>query len=131
MSILCAYNLSDIYDQTSGSALHSRFIGVACGYKFTSYEDSLRIVNSDKILTQEFDPAKPHYFMIAVIFTVLRAQALIFANLPDAVPEINDPLLLETRFVQFITHVNHFMDRARKHFSQYLPNNTELNPAGT
>jgi hypothetical protein len=125
MSILGTYNLSDIYDQTSGSALHSRFIGVARGYKFTRYQDGLRIVDSDKILAQEFDPERPHNFMIVVIFTVLRAQALIFANLHDAIPEINDPLLLETRFLQFITHVNQFMDRARKHFLQYYPNNAE------
>jgi hypothetical protein len=59
MTILGTYNLSNIYDQTSGSALHSRFIGVARGYKFTRYEDGLRIVNSDKILAQEFNPEKP------------------------------------------------------------------------
>ena len=63
--------------------------------------------------------------MIIVIFTVLRAQALIFASLNDTIPEINDPLLLETRFLQFITRVNQFMDRARKHFLQYYPNNAE------
>jgi hypothetical protein len=125
MAILSTYNLSDIYDQTSGSALHSRFIGVARGYKFTRYEDGLRIVNSDKILAQEFNPEKPHLFMIIVIFTVLRAQSLMFASLHDAIPEINDPLLLETRFLQFITRVNQFMDRARKHFLQYYPNDAE------
>jgi hypothetical protein len=125
MTILGTYNLSDIYDQTSGSALHSRFIGVARGYKFARYEDGSHIIDSDKILVQEFDPEKPHYFMIVVIFTVLRAQTLIFANLHDAIPEINDPLLLETRFLQFITRVNHFMARTRKHFSQYVQNNIE------
>jgi hypothetical protein len=31
------------------------------------------------------------------VFTVLRVQALIFASLSDAIPEICDPLLLETR----------------------------------
>jgi len=106
MTILGTYNLSDIYDQTSGAALHSRFIGVARGYKFTRYEDGLRIIDSEKILAQEFNPEKPHYFMIVVIFIVLRAQALIFASLHDAIPEIDDPLLLETRFLQFITRVN-------------------------
>ena len=111
MAILNTYNLSDIYDQTSGSTLHSRFIGVARGYKFARYKDGSCVVDSDKILAQEFDPEKPHYFMIVVIFTVLRAQALIFANLHDSIPDINDPLLLETRFSQFIERVNQFMDR--------------------
>jgi hypothetical protein len=94
MAILGTYNLSDIYDQTSGSALHSRFIGVARGYKFTCYEDGLRIVNSGKILAQEFNPEKPHYFMIVVIFTVLRTQALIFASLHDAIPHIPPDLVV-------------------------------------
>jgi hypothetical protein len=40
-------------------------------------------------------------------------------------PEINDPLLLETRFPQFVEKVNQLMDRARGHFAQYFPNDTE------
>jgi hypothetical protein len=120
--ILRAYDLSDIYEHASSAALHSRFIGLAQGYKFARREDGLRIIQEDRINLQEFDPEHPHRFMIEVIFTVLRAQALIFANLRDAVPEITDPLLLETRFPQFIEKVNQLMDRARKHFAQYFPN---------
>ena len=129
MPILITYNLSDVYNQTSGSALHSRFIGLARGYKYTRHEDGLRVTHYDKILVQEFNPDKPHHFMIIVIFTVLRIQALIFANLRDALPEINDPILLETRLPQFIGRVNNFMERARDHFAQYFPNITEQNAA--
>jgi len=74
---------------------------------------------------QEFDPDNSHRFMIIEIFTVLRTQALIFASLHDVIPEINDPLLLETRFPQFIRNVNHFMECAREHFAQYYPNSAE------
>jgi hypothetical protein len=42
----------------------------------------------DRINLQEFDPDNPHRFMIEVIFTVLRAQALIFANLQDAIQKL-------------------------------------------
>jgi hypothetical protein len=91
--------------------------GEARGYKST--------VDSDKILAQEFNPDEPHHFMIDVIFRVLRAQALIFANLRDAIPEITDPLLLETRFPQFISHVNQLMDRAREYFKKYYKNDAE------
>jgi hypothetical protein len=105
--ILKTYNLSDIYEHTSGAALHSRFIGLAQGYRSSSYEDGFRVIQMDRINLQEFDPDNPHRFMIEVIFTVLRAQALIFANLRDAIPEINDPLLLETRFPQFINNVSY------------------------
>lgn len=123
--VLRTYNLLDIYDHASGAALHSRFIGLAQGYRARSYDDGLRVVQEDRINQQEFDPANPHRFMIEVIFTVLRAQTFIFANLRDAVPEINDPLLLETRFPRFIERVNRFMDQAREHFAQYYPNATE------
>jgi hypothetical protein len=119
--ILKAYNLSDAYEHASGTALHSRFIGLAQGYRSRSYEDGLRVIQEDRINLQEFDPENPHRFMIEVIFTVLRAQALIFANLRDAIPEIKDPLLLETRFSQFIERVNQLMDRARQHLAQYFP----------
>ena len=123
--ILRAYDLSDIYEHASSAALHSRFIGLAQGYKSACREDGLRIIQEDRINLQEFNPESSHHFMIEVIFTVLRAQALIFANLRDAIPEINDPLLLETRFPQFIEKVNQLMDRAREHFAQYYPNGAE------
>jgi hypothetical protein len=123
MAILSNYNLSDIYDQASGSALHSRFIGLARGYRTANRIDGARITYEDRINVQEFDPDNSHRFMILVIFTILRAQALIFANLHNAIPEINDPLLLETRFPQFIGRVNNLMDRAREHFAQYYPTN--------
>ena len=123
--ILKTYDLSDIYEHASGAALHSRFIGLAQGYRSSSYQDAHRIVHMERINIQEFDPENPRHFMIEVIFYVLRAQGLIFANLQDAIPEITDPLLLETRFPQFIERVNQLMDRAREHFAQYFPNDTE------
>jgi hypothetical protein len=124
-ALLSTYDLLDTYNQASGSALHSRLIGLAFGYKHTRQEDGLRVIDYDKILVQEFTPDKPHYFMIMVIFRVLRVQALIFASLRNAIPEINDPILLETRFPQFIEHVNRFMERAREYFAQYYPNNAK------
>jgi hypothetical protein len=123
--ILRAYNLSDAYEHASGAALHSRFIGLAQGYRSRSYEDGLRVIQEDRINLQEFDPENPHRFMGEVIMIVLRTQGLIFANLRDAIPEINDPLLLETRFPQFIEKVNQLMDRAREHFAQYFPKGAE------
>ena len=85
MSILSTYNLSDAYNQASGSALHSRFSELARGYKFIRSEDDLRIIQGHRINVQEFDPDKPQSFMLRVIFIVLRVQALILANLKDAV----------------------------------------------
>jgi hypothetical protein len=129
MAILSTYRLSDTYDQTSGSALHSRFIGVARGYKSTRHEDGHRITYQHRINVQEFDPDKPHSFMLIVIITVLHVQALILASLGDAMPEINDPLLLETRIPEFMGRVKHFLERAREHFAQYHPDIAKQNTA--
>jgi hypothetical protein len=125
MAILTAYDLSNTYDQTSGAAVHSRSIGVAHGYRSSRYQDGDHIIHQERINAQEFNPENPHWFMSEVIFTILRAQALIFANLQDAIPEIKDPLLVETRFPQFIEKVNQLMDRAREHFAQYFPNGAD------
>jgi hypothetical protein len=122
--ILKAYNLWDAYDHASGAALHSRFIGLAHGYRSRSYADGLRVIQEDRINLQEFNPESPHHFMGEVII-ILRAQGLIFINLSDAIPEIADPLLLETRFPQLIEKINQMMDRARKHFAQYFPDGAE------
>ena len=59
------------------------------------------------------------------VFMVLRVQASIFANLQDAIPEINDPLLLETRIPQFLGRVSAIGERVREHFAQYYPNCAE------
>jgi hypothetical protein len=90
INILKNYNLADAYNQASGAALHSRFIGVAQGYKSARREDDLRVVQEHRVNVQEFNPENPHRFMLRVIFTVLRVQALILVSLKDAVPEIND-----------------------------------------
>lgn len=118
--VLKTYDLLNTYNQTSGSALHSRFIGVAQGFKSARFEDGLRIIQALRINVQEFDPENPHRFMLRVIFTVLRVQALILANLKDIMPEINDKLLLETRIPQFIERVNRFLEIAHTHFAQYF-----------
>jgi hypothetical protein len=67
------------------------------------------------MLAQEFDEKEPDYFMVQV-FHVLHIQARIFSSLKDAVPEINDPLLLETRIPQFIQRA----DRLFRRFGEHL-----------
>jgi hypothetical protein len=120
-TILSAYNLSDTYDQTSGTASHSRFIGLARGFKHEHLNDGHRVTDRHIILAQEFNSNKPDSFMLYV-FKVLQVQAQIFAFLSDAVPEINDPLLLETRIPQFVAQEEHLFGRFREHFAQRYPN---------
>src|SRR5712691_2809329 len=116
-AILETYSLAEVYDQTSGVALHSRFIGLARGYRTARRSDGHRITQSYIMLAQEFDGENPDHFMVQV-FHVLHIQARIFASLKDAVPEINDPLLLETRIPQFIERVDRLFRRFGEHFKQ-------------
>jgi hypothetical protein len=120
-SILETYSLAEIYDQTSGVALHSRFIGLARGYRTARRTDGDRVTDSHIILAQEFDDKNPDYFMVQV-FHVLHIQARIFANLKDAIPELNDRLLLETRIPRFIERVDRLFRRFGEHIKQRHPN---------
>lgn len=124
-AILQTYDLAEIYDQTSGVALHSRFIGLARGYRTTRRTDGHRITDSHIILAQEFDDKNPDHFMVQV-FRVLHIQARIFANLKDAIPELNDPLLLETRIPKFIERVDRLFKSFREHIKQRHPNIARL-----
>jgi hypothetical protein len=85
-SILEAYSLAEVYDQTSGEALHSRFIGLARAYRTTHHNDGYCETESHLISAQEFDPQEADYFMVQV-FHVLRIQGQIFTSLKDAAPE--------------------------------------------
>ena len=119
-SLLKTYSLAKAYDQTSEAALHSRFIGLARGYRTARRKDSHHVTDSHIILAQEFDADNPDYFMMQV-FHVLHIQARIFASLRDGVPEINDRLLLETRIPGFIERVDRLFRRFREHFKQRHP----------
>src|SRR5262245_45788687 len=70
-SILETYSLAEVYDQTSGEALHSRFIGLARAYRTTHHNDGYRATQSYLISAQEFDAQEADYFMVQV-FHVLR-----------------------------------------------------------
>jgi len=70
-AILEGYALAETYDQTSGVALHSRFIGVARGYRTARRQDGHRIIQSESILAQEFDGKNPDLFMVQV-FNILH-----------------------------------------------------------
>jgi hypothetical protein len=115
--ILKAYELSDTYEHASSDAMHSRFIALAQGYRTRSFEDGTRVIQEDRINLQEFDPENPQHFMIGVVH--------------DAVPEINDPLLLETRFPQFGERVNRMMNHARERFAPYFPSLRDQSEGGS
>jgi hypothetical protein len=116
LSILASYNLDFAYDQASASALHSRFIGLAHGFKTMRREEGHRVTDYHIILAQEFNPDTPDYFLVQVLHA-LRVQERIFSNLPDAAHEINDKILLETRIPQFRADVDHLFE----HFVKTRP----------
>jgi hypothetical protein len=115
--ILRRYNLAEVYDQTSGAALHSRFLGLARGFRTARRNHGNEITQLFTIVAQEFDGKNPDYFMTQV-FWVLFIQARIFTSLKDAVPELTDPLLLETRLPNFVRRADQLFARFREVIQQ-------------
>lgn len=117
--VLKSYGLASHYDIASGSALHSRFIGLARRFSFSRREETVRTIPTYGTLVQEFDPKHPEYFLTEV-FSILNAQAHIFANMQDLAPEIADPILLETRIPSFIQRVARFDAQFRQAVSRVM-----------
>jgi hypothetical protein len=118
-TVLESYGLASTYDIASGSALHSRFIGLARRFSLSQREGTGRTVKTYGTLVQEFDPKHPEYFLTEVLSTLI-AQAHIFANIQDIAPEITDPILLETRIPSFIQGVARFDAQFRQTISHVL-----------
>jgi hypothetical protein len=117
--VLECYGLASDYDMASGSALHCRFIGLARRFSFSQKEGTARIIPTYGTLVQEFDPKHPEYFLTEV-FSVLNAQACIFAKMQDIAPEIADPILLETRIPSFRQGVARFATQFRQAVSRVM-----------
>lgn len=116
-AILKSYDLAQAYDRSSGASLHSRFIGLARGFRLLQRDEGLRRIQQYRINVQEFNPDHPDHFIAEVLFT-LRVQARIFANLRDAAPEIVDPLLLETRIPRFLEGVTRLSEDLKRWVSR-------------
>jgi hypothetical protein len=112
-NILDSYELAQAYDRVSGASPLAR------GFKISQREQGHRSIQSYRINVQEFDPEHPHYLIGELLFT-LRVQAQLFANLPDAAPEIADPLLLETRIPQFQARVTRVGEALRRWYVELL-----------
>jgi hypothetical protein len=122
--ILQSYDLAADYDRCSTVADHSRFIGLARRFRLVTKEDGHRRSQLHTILAQEFDKEHPYYFLVEVLFA-LQVQARILANIRDAVPEVTDPILLETRIPRFWDGVARLRDdwtkRLSREFTQGKP----------
>jgi hypothetical protein len=94
-SILKSFSLDREYDSASAIALHSRFSGLALGLRASSSIKDGKVNQDIRINVQEFDPEKPHVFLVFVL-QLLRVQQRIFSNLPTASPEIKDELFVQT-----------------------------------
>jgi hypothetical protein len=116
-TVLQSYDLASAYDIASGSALHSRFIGLARRFRLSQREEGGRTIQNYTILTQEFDPKYPQYFL-AEVFLTLNVQARIFAKIQDIAPEIADPILLKTRIPSFLQGINRFEAQFRQAVAQ-------------
>jgi hypothetical protein len=122
-----SYDLASAYDRTSGVALHSRFIGLARGFRNSQTEDAYRKTQKFMFLAQEFDRERPHYFLSEVLFT-LQVQERIFVNMRDVAPEIADAVLLDTRIPQFRAGMARFIEDLKIKLSGFLARGRQTKP---
>ena len=114
--ILRSYDLSEAYDTFSRVAMHGSFTGLGYGLRLNTQREDNKVIATIGSTAQEFDPENPAPFLLMVLYA-LRVQERIFSNLQKAMPEIQDPLLLETRIPQFRSSV----DQLFAHFKKQYP----------
>jgi len=109
LEILDRFELRVAYERASGTALHSRFAGVALGIRSEHWVEDGKIHQNITVRAQEFDPDNPDFFVIFVLY-LLRVQQRILSCLPQACPEIGDTALLRQGFPEFEALVDQLWD---------------------
>lgn len=117
------------YDQASEVALHSRFAGLAQGLDVIATRGSGKLTRKFSVRAQEIDPDDPSFFLIMVL-GALRNQQRLLEGLPACVPEINDPLFIETRLPNYKRAVDELFDRMPDLYRRHLDPGSTIRTGG-
>jgi len=90
------FELTAEWNLASSAAQHSRFIGVVDALSISSSSQIDRYTDNYSVAFQDFDQEKPEQLVVRALY-VLRTQAKLFVPLQLSLPEVKDPLLIETR----------------------------------
>jgi len=114
-----SYELTGEWNLASSSSQHSRFIGLVDGLSISSSSQFERYTDNFSLAFQDFDPEKPEQLIVRALY-ILRTQAKLLLPLQLALPEVSDPLLLETRTPKFIKNIGLLYDKFQKEFPEFI-----------
>jgi len=107
------------WNLASSASQHSRFIGLIDGLSISSSSQFERYTDYFSLAFQDFDPEKPEQLIVRGLY-ILRTQAKLLLPLQLALPEVSDPLLLETRIPKFLKNIGVLYEKFQKEFPEFL-----------
>ena len=107
------YELAGLYNSTSGTAQHARFASVVFGLRFDSVVKANRRGDQYKFVFQEGEPRQQ---LLWAVF-LLEMQYRLFMAMRKGLPEITDPLLVNTR----LPHLRKKVNRLWKQLERVFP----------
>ena len=120
VSVFCdRFDLTLEWNLASSASQHARFIGLIDGLSITSSSQFERYTDTFSLALQDFDQEKPEQLIVRALY-VLRTQAKLFIPLQLALPEVSDPLLIETRIPKFINKLGLLYDKFQKEYPEFL-----------
>lgn len=113
------FELTVEWNLASSSSQHSRMIGLIDGLSISSSSESGRYSNVFSLALQDFDTDKPEQLISRALY-ILRTQAKLLLPLQLALPEVSDPLLLETRIPKFIKNIGALYNKFQNKFPEFI-----------
>jgi hypothetical protein len=112
------YDLMQAWNMASGSAQHARFASIVQGLSLQSSSKGHKRVDEYKLIFQE-SSNEPAYLILYTLY-ILRTQQRLFLALLEALPEITDPLLMNTRIPAFGLKIDKLWGHIGEAYSEYV-----------
>ena len=119
LSFCDRYELTGEWNLASSSSQHSRFIGLVDGLTISSSSEAEKYTNNFSLAFQDFDPENPEQLLVRALY-ILRVQAKLLLPMQLALPEVSDPILLETRVPMFIKKIGALYSKFQKQFPDFM-----------
>ena len=111
------YDLTQAWNMASGSSQHARFASMVQGLSQHSSVKGDRRADEYKLVFQESN-TEPAYLILYTLY-ILRTQQRLFTALREALPEVNDPLLVNTRLPLFRSRVDGLWGHLEKAYPEH------------
>jgi len=116
------HDLEAEWNLASSASQHARFVGLIDGLSTIDDTVNDRYVNQFQLALQDFNSDQPEALIIRALY-VLRTQGKLLLPIEISLPEVNDPLVKETRIPMFHKKVARLYDVFSKKFPQFMQSN--------